>query len=406
MEVACLRVPNFLVALARREFPQLAGRPVIVASAREDGAQVRACSASLAKRGVAPGMALRRALSLCRDAAVATISERDAAREAEALRELVERTSPLVEEVAPGHLHFDVRGLARLAGETEKEFLRDLQEAARSRSGLPVALGAGKNVFVAHAASAAAWLRRGSSGDLLPLLVPAEESESFLAPLPVEVLPVSRTMKVRLRLFGLRTLADVAALPRAALEAQFGREGGRAWELAHGEDDSRIIPRREELSVSVAMELPAPASTVEPLLVATRALIRRALEERALRGAAWRQARWEAALENGETVGRTLTFREPTADGERMLFVLRQKLERLSLPASVVGLELTLSGLCTEYGHQQGFWPTGPRRWRELLEAVEQLHARLGEPHVFRIVEVEPWSRIPERQLALVPFGR
>ncbi len=406
MEVACLRVPNFLVALARREFPHLAGRPLIVASTREDGAQVRACSASLAQRGVTPGMALRRALSLCQDAAVVTLSERDAAQEAAVLRELIERTSPRVEEVAPGHLHFDVRGLARLTGSSEEAFLRDLQEAASSRSGLPVALGAGKNVFIAHAASAAAWLRRRSTGELSPLLVPAEGSEAFLAPLPIEVLPVSQSMKLRLRLFGLRSLADVAALPRAALEAQFGREGGRAWELAHGEDESRIVPRREELSVSVAMELPAPASTLEPLLVATRALIRRALERRELRGAAWRRARWEATLESGEPVSRTLTFREPTADGERMLFVLRQKLERLNLPAPAVSLELTLSGLCTEYGHQQVFWPTGPRRWRELLEAVEQLHVRLGEPHVFRIVEVEPWSRIPERQLALVPFGR
>jgi DNA polymerase-4/protein ImuB len=67
---------------------------------------------------------------------------------------------------------------------------------------------------------------------------------------------------------------------------------------------------------------------------------------------------------------------------------------------------VTLSGRCSEYGHQSNLWPIGPRRHRELLEAIEQLNTREGDAQVFRIVEVQPWSRIPERQLALVAFGR
>jgi hypothetical protein len=88
-----------------------------------------------------------------------------------------------------------------------------------------------------------------------------------------------------------------------------------------------------------------------------------------------------------------------------MLFVTRSKIERLQLTAAAVSLQLTLSGLCSEYGHQANLWQTGPRRQKELLEAVEQLNAREGDAQVFRIVEVQPWSRIPERQLALIAFG-
>ena len=37
-------------------------------------------------------------------------------------------------------------------------------------------------------------------------------------------------------------------------------------------------------------------------------------------------------------------------------------------------------------------------------EAVRQLHAQQGQAPIGKVVEVEPWSRIPERRAALVEF--
>lgn len=409
MEVACLLVPDFAVAVARRDHPEVGDRPLIVATAGETP-RVRACCPRTARAGVGEGMVLRRALSLCPRAAVVPADERAIAETAATLRDLVEAHSPVVEEVAPGHLHCDVRGLAQLAGMTAPAYLEELQRAARQASGLPVQLGAGPGVFVAHAAAACAPSVQPSSArggrTPSPVLVGADDQATFLASLPIEVLPVPQAMRDRLRLLGIERLGQLAALPRSAVAAQFGPLGARAWDLANGRDDGTVSPRRPEQRVVVAMELPAPAGTIEQLLAATQALLRRALEQPAFHRAAWRGCTWRLELESGEAVVRTLSFREPTADGTRMLFVLRGAIERLTLPSPGVRLELVLTGLCSEYGHQSSLWPSGPRRWQELLEAVEQLHARLGEPQVFRIVEVEPWSRIPERQLALVAFGR
>ena len=100
-----------------------------------------------------------------------------------------------------------------------------------------------------------------------------------------------------------------------------------------------------------------------------------------------------------------MVFREPTSDARRMLFVLKGKIERLELDAAAVGVGVTLSGLCSEYAHQANLWQIGPRRQRELDQAIEQLNARAGEAQVYRVVEVQPWSRIPERQVALVAYG-
>jgi DNA polymerase-4/protein ImuB len=435
MDVACLLVPEFLVALARREHPELTGRPVVVGGAPEEHAAVTACSQEAAAAGVTVGTTLRRALALCPRAVFLPVQEGFARAEAEAFANLVRERSPLVEVVAPGHVHCEIRGLARLVGVSEEVFLEQLQDSISARTRLPVQVGAARSVFVAHVAAAAIHDSRFAIHDsggfsiddfrLTPgervksqtqrkstidkrksaLLVPAGTEREFLAKAPVDVLPVEPVMHVRLRLLGLEWLGQVAEIPISAMQAQFGPEGARARALARGEDDSRIVPQREEVQVTEEIELPAPAASCEPLVVGTEALLQRALANEAVRGQTVRRVDWWLGLESGERVSRRVVFREPTSDAHRMLFVLRGKIERLELDAAAVGVGVTLSGLCSEYAHQGNLWQIGPRRQRELEEAIEQLNVRTGEAQVYRVVEVQPWSRIPERQVALVAFG-
>ena len=447
MEVACLLVPDFLVALARREHPELAGRPVVVGGAPEEHAAVTACSPEAAAAGVTVGSNLRRALALCPGAVFLPVQEGYARSEAELIAELVRERSPMVEVVSPGHIHFEVRGLPRMVGLGDEEFLAQLHESIATRARLPIRLGAAATVFVAHVAAVREEGRgrreesgsRTSNDELRttlgrrqapspqdsaqfairnsqfpsgqrptansPVMVPAGHEREFLAGAPVDVLPVEPVMHLRLRLFGLEWLGQVAEIPLSAMQAQFGADGTRARALARGEDHSRIIPQREEVAVTEEIELPAPAASSEPLVVGTEALLQRALAHNDVRGQTVRRVDWWLGLESGEQVGRRVVFREPTSDPRRMLFVLRNKIERLELSAAAVGLGLTLSGLCSEYAHQGNLWQLGPRRQRELEEAIEQLNVRAGGPQVYRIVEVQPWSRIPERQLALVAFG-
>ena len=413
MEAACLFVADFPVAIARRDKPSLKGRPVIIGGSPEEHAQVTACSAEAAAAGVTVGTTLRRALALCPGAVFLPLQESAIAAESERLTGLLELYSPIIEVIAPGHMHFDVHGLARMTGMNDWPYLRDLQAAAAAASGLTVQLAAAETVFAAHAAAVTIFdppheanqpRPRAKLPAENPVLVSPGQTRAFLSELPVEVLPVSPLLHVRLRLFGLERLGQVADLPFSAIQAQFGREGARAWELANGKDDAVITARRDELRINEELELPAPTALSEPLLVGTRMLLQRALSRPAIRGQVLRRLDWRLGLENGEQITRRAVFREPTSDPARMLIVLTGKIERLQLPSPAIALGITLSGLCSEYGHQSNLWPTGPRRQRELLDAIAQLNTREGTPQVYRIVEVQPWSRIPERQLALVAF--
>ncbi len=399
MDVACLVIPGFPVALARRDDPRLRTRPVVIGGSPGEHAQVTACSREAAEGGVVTGMPLPRALALCPKAVFLPLQESHIAAEAEAILDVLRLHSPAVEAIAPGHAHFDIRGLARMSGLGDEAYLHDLHEAVTLTCRLPVQLAAADTVFTAHAGAIAV-----AGPAPRAILVPGESARAFLAPLPVEVLPVPGAMHQRLRLLGLERLGQVAELPFSAMQAQFGRDGARAWNLANGRDDSAVVPKPSEVQVTVEIELPAPSALSESLVVATRALLQRALARPEIRGHSLRRLDWRLGLENGETVARRFVFREPTADAARMLFVVKGKVERLQLTAAAVSIGVTLSGLCSEYGHQANLWPIGPRRQKELAEAIEQLNTRVGEPQVYRIVEVQPWSRIPERQQALVAY--
>ena len=72
------------------------------------------------------------------------------------------------------------------------------------------------------------------------------------------------------------------------------------------------------------------------------------------------------------------------------------------LPGPLEAMNLTLSGLTGEPGRQASLFPEVRQRER-LREALAQLEALEGHKPIYRLREVEPWSRIPERRMAFAP---
>jgi DNA polymerase-4/protein ImuB len=249
-----------------------------------------------------------------------------------------------------------------------------------------------------------AWAAAVTSAPGEACVVPAGRETAFLSPLDISLLPCSPDTLRRLELLGLRTIGDLAALPLGAVQAQFGPEGRRLWELAHGLDREPLRPRRHEESASERLTFSEPTVSTGALLTAGRQLLSRLFRQPALHGRAVRQMRLRAALSDGRSWERTVTFREATADRDQMLYVLRCTLEAALLSRPVEEVELTLSGLTGETGKQEGLFAEKGRRLAQLEEALRQLKARFGQSPVYHVVEVEPWSRIPERRLALIDY--
>ena len=75
------------------------------------------------------------------------------------------------------------------------------------------------------------------------------------------------------------------------------------------------------------------------------------------------------------------------------------------LPAAVDELAIELTTLGAGDGRQLSLIRPASDLLRERAgEAARQVRSGLGEGHLWRVVEVAPWSRVPEGRDLLVPF--
>ena len=105
--------------------------------------------------------------------------------------------------------------------------------------------------------------------------------------------------------------------------------------------------------------------------------------------------------ESGGSWRRTLTLREPSADPDRIRVALSPRLAEL--PAPVAELRLELVELTEPTGHQLELLAAGAEDRSRLRDGLRQVRASTGSGSVCTVVEVAPWSRVPESRALLVP---
>ena len=152
--------------------------------------------------------------------------------------------------------------------------------------------------------------------------------------------------------------------------------------------------------------MPAPTVNSGALIIAARQLVRRLIHRPAMRYRFVRQLRLRLSLLAGGSWERMLTLREPLADEDGLMFVLKKLIEPLQLAGPVEEMTLEFIGLTEETGKQRSLlFAEQARRRTQLMAALRQLKAHFGdESQVMRLAEVEPWSRIPERRYALIDY--
>jgi DNA polymerase-4/protein ImuB len=226
-----------------------------------------------------------------------------------------------------------------------------------------------------------------------------------LRDIPCNVLPVPMKVKDRLRDFGIRTLGELAALPAGPLQSQFGPEGRRIRDLARGHDDTALYPRMMEQSFEENATLSSVTVSLEALLAAIETLLAKVFARISLKGMGIRSlALWTRSWDS-EHWERKIQFKEPAMDMKAAISRVKRVLENYPQPGPVEEVGMRVARLGYPRGQQKSLF-SEVRGRDHLMDDIKQLELRQGNPQVFRIKEVEPWSRIPERRYALRPTGR
>jgi protein ImuB len=399
---------ELVIAAGGREV--LARGPAALAPEPGREQRVGEVSPSAEAFGVHAGMRLGEALARCPSLALIPPDPMGVADAWEKVVARLESVGAAVESEAPGLAFFDAAALGRLHGgkgmsdpaaalraramSGPPPWLAGVVAAVRAALRLPARIGAGPSRFCAHAGAVRARSRRaelvdgaaGMAAEPITLLRRRPEVESLVEPL--------------WRL-GITTLGQLAALPRPVVADRFGRAGEHAHDLAHGRDDE-LRPRVPGEVLEEVLELPEAGSgvQVERALVL---LVDQLLARRERRGRTLRVVVLGARLVEGGTWRERVVFREPLADAVRMRLALGQKLVLLPAPAESLRLAVERFGP-SGAGATALFEDGSAQRTTRMREAIRQARAVAGPEAALRVLEVDPDSRVPERQTVLAPY--
>ena len=391
--IACIVIPGFDLRAALRAEPGLAERPAALAPLPGTEPLLGPVTAAADAAGVRPGMRLGEALATCPGLVLVEQDPATARDEWEGVLRRLEDAGFAVDSADLGCVYFETRGVERLYGGLEAALKRAL---AAVGSAWDPRVGAAERRFAALAAANVA--RPGQV-----LIVSDERTGEFLAPLPLSLLPLPPERYAELEQLGVRKLGQLAGLPGSAVAERLGPDGRRAWGLARGGRAGRVRGRRPPAELVESLEFPEAVGNELTLRRAFGALLDRMLARPERDGRFARKVAIAARLVGGGSWRRTVTLRDPTAERDRLKAALAPKLAEL--PAPVLELRLEIVALTESRGQQlELVCVEGDGLQMQLQEGLKQVCASTGSGSVFKVVEVAPWSRIPEARALVVPL--
>ncbi|MGD1119470.1 MAG: hypothetical protein ABR886_08285 [Dehalococcoidales bacterium] len=391
MKILCVLLPHFAWRCELRRHPALAGRPSIVTST--EGSQKLVTDFSPDLTGLLPDMPLQQALALHGEAGLLLADTPYYAAVFNEVLDALEQLSPLVEGADPGCIYLGADGL-QLIYPDDNALAAAVRGVVKDFAPL---MGIAANKFLASLAA------RYSPPDGCQVL--SGNVDIFLKDLSCDILPVSLKSRGKLRDFGLNTLGQVAALPPGPFQSQFGPEGKRIWELSRGKDATPLYPRFMEETIEASAALPSVTVSLDAILVAVESLLGNIFHGHALKGRGIRSLTLWTRSWNAEHWEKNANFKEPAMEVKSAVTRLKRILEEYPQPGPVEQAGIKITGLGYPRGRQKSLF-SDIRAQEHLAEDIKQLELKLGNPQVYKVKEVEPWSRIPERRYALTPTNR
>ena len=232
----------FYASVEQRDFPEIAGLPVVV-GARSQRGVVAAASYEARRYGIRSAMPMREALKRCPDL-ICQPGRMSVYKEVSAgIFDIFRRYTPLVEGLSLDEAFLDVTDSRTLFG-SATDIARAIKREVRGATSLNVSVGVAPNKLVAKIASDL------DKPDGLTV-IPPDAVRDRLAALDIAVLPgIGRKSQARLRRAGFNTIADLQTASDAALEKLFGNLAVRMRRRANGEDDRAVSSMRDDKSIS------------------------------------------------------------------------------------------------------------------------------------------------------------
>ncbi len=395
--IAYLLIPHFAVAVERRERPDLRGKPVIVGGQPYEGGEVFDVSREAQEHGVRIGIPLSQAEELCPEAIFLPLDEEKYRQVFSEILKVLELFSPKIEPEGLGCAYLDVTGCQGLFGEDEVLAIK-IAQAIQDETGLIALVGVAGTRFAARVAASCAGYENTR------VVRPGAE-RGFLAPLPVEILAENEELLRRLDLLGIERVGEYSTLPASDVGVQFGANGQMAHRLALGMDGSHVVVRETPPVLEEGIELWESIESLEGLKLQVDGIVDH-LAFRLHRGG-WmcREVKISLMMSDGRVKEMRLCLSEPTASVLELKGRVERLLKRQRYGSGVLGITISLGGLCGLDGKQLGLEIVDIHQRARLQKVVSHLRKRFGPGRIKRAVLRDIRSLIPEKRFSLLDYG-
>jgi DNA polymerase-4 len=232
----------FYASVEQLDHPELRGKAVIVGGSSNRGV-VSAASYEARKFGVRSAMPIFQAKKRCPQGIFVPVRMSRYKEMSDQVMEILEKYSPIVEQVSIDEAYLDLTGLARLHGSPE-QIARRIKEEIRRVTSLSCSVGIAPNKFLAKVASEA------NKPDGLTI-IPGRDAARVAQSLPVGKVPgVGKKTVDRLEKLTVLKLGDLFTVRETVLVKTVGKFAYTLLEFARGEDESLVVSRTDAKSIS------------------------------------------------------------------------------------------------------------------------------------------------------------
>src|SRR5688500_18351409 len=253
--------------------------------------------------------------------------------------------SPIVEEAGGKTVVIDVEGCELLFGSAYQ-----LATALARRAMEPAASGGLKSaVNVAIAANPDAAIHAATRLKGITFVAPGEEL-TCLGEFPIDALEFSLVNVEKkladevcetLRLWGIRTFQEFAALPIAGVSERLGQEGVRLQQLAAGKTERHLKVKQPAPVFSHSIELDHAVYELEPLSFIFARLLNQICATLNAYALATNELTVQMRLEDQTSHDRTLSLPHPMRDHKVFLKLLGLEMEKQPPQAAVKAVSIT-----------------------------------------------------------------
>jgi DNA polymerase-4 len=360
----------FYASVAERDDPSLRGKAVVVGA----GARGVVLSANYAARkyGIRAAMPVGRAKRMAPHAIFVTPDHQRYSEVSAKVMEIFDSFTPLVEPISLDEAFLDVTGARKLLG-TGREIAVEIRRQVEASEGITCSVGIAPSKFIAKLAS----------GHCKPngiLEIPADRILNFLHPLPVNAIwGVGPKTAETLERLGLRTVADIANLPRATLIRALGQASGASlYELAWGRDYRDVTPNEPDKSISAAETFAQDIDDPEEILREFLRLTEKAAARLRENGYYAKTISIKVRFADFSTISRSKTLPLPIDSTHDIYEIAKSLYLALNLDRARLRLVgISLDNL-SEAAPEQLLLGARERGWREADSAIDQAKLRFG----------------------------